>query len=346
MSQAIPASATPTSSSLSNFRPRSRISDVDYFTGIKSEWRGWKMQMLIKLQVDGEAIGEELNRIGYVYSRLKDKPRDIVTTYVETAFKQFNRDLHSVEILIGRLEISYGDAHRVEKAISKLHTIKQGEYESFANFFPKLESLITTADADLWPDATKITYVRNALNDRLRAQLIGASYEDLTIYSRFVTKCEQLSSQMEMMGMWKKKDGKKDVRPAYQRPTVPIEEKMEWEPTPYDTTRVNATRGYRYDPPNPDGYPSTRVEDRNLLGKRAKWVDYREMNARKEEGRCLRCGRSNCRIITCPLAMAINPARNNSTRLRENRIKPRVQILEAAVELDQKASDSEDSEKE
>jgi hypothetical protein len=43
--------------------------------------------------------------------------------------------------------------------------------------------------------------------------------------------------------------------------------------------------------------------------------------------------------------MIINPARNNSTRLRENRIKPRVQILEAAVEPDQKASDSEDSEK-
>jgi hypothetical protein len=44
--------------------------------------------------------------------------------------------------------------------------------------------------------------------------------------------------------------------------------------------------------------------------------------------------------------MAINPARNNSTRLRENRIKSRVQILEAAIELDQKASDSEDSKKE
>jgi hypothetical protein len=158
---------------------------------------------------------------------LKDKPRDIVTIYVKAAFKQFNRDLYSVEILIDRLEISYGDAHRVEKAIFKLHTIKQEEYESFANFFPKLESLITTADADLWPDATKITYVRNAFNDRLRAQLIGAFYEDLTIYSRFVTKCEQLSSQMEIMGMWKKKDGKKDVKPIYQKPTVPVEKKME-----------------------------------------------------------------------------------------------------------------------
>jgi hypothetical protein len=114
---------------------------------------------------------------------LKDKLRDIVTIYVKAAFKQFNRDLYSVEISIDRLEIFYGNAHRVEKAISKLHIIKQEEYEFFANFFPKLEFFITIADADLWPDATKITYVRNAFNNRLRAQLIGAFYEDLIIYS-------------------------------------------------------------------------------------------------------------------------------------------------------------------
>jgi hypothetical protein len=114
----------------------------------------------------------------------------------------------------------------------------------------------------------------------------------------------------------------------------------------YNISRVNAIRGYWYDPLNPDEYSSTRAEDRNLLGKRAKWVDYKEMNARKKEDRCLRYKRSNCRIITCSLAMAINPARNNSTRLRKNRIKSRVQVLEAAVEPDQKASDSEDSEKE
>jgi hypothetical protein len=141
------------------------------------------MQMLIKLQIDGETISEELNRISYVYSRLKNKSRDIIITYVETAFKQFNRNLHFIEILIDRLEISYRNAHQIEKAISKFHTIKQEEYESFANFFPKLESFIIIADADLWPNATKIIYIRNAFNNRLRAQLINAFYKNLTIYS-------------------------------------------------------------------------------------------------------------------------------------------------------------------
>jgi hypothetical protein len=82
-----------------------------------------------------------------------------------------------------------------------------------------------------------------------------------------------------------------------------------------------------------------------LLGKRAKWVDYKEMNARKKENRCLCYGRSNYRIITYPLTMAINPARNNSIQLRENRTKSRVQVLEAVIEPDQKASDFKNSEK-
>jgi hypothetical protein len=120
---------------------------------------------------------------------------------------------------------------------------------------------------------------------------------------------------------------------------------MKWEPTPYNTTQVNAIRGYRYDSPNPDEYPSTRAKDRNLLGKHARWIDYKKMKARKKKNRCLRYKRSNYRIITCFLAMAINPARNNSTRFRENRTKSRVQVLETAVEPDQKASNSEDSEK-
>jgi hypothetical protein len=100
---------------------------------------------------------------------LKDKFRNIIIIYVKAAFKQFNRDLYFVEILIDCLKISYKDAHRVKKAIFKLYTIKQKEYESFANFFLKLESFIIIADANLWPDAIKIIYVRNTFNNRFRA---------------------------------------------------------------------------------------------------------------------------------------------------------------------------------
>jgi hypothetical protein len=87
------------------------------------------------------------------------------------------------------------------------------------------------------------------------------------------------------------------------------------------------------------------VKDRNLFGKCVKWVDYKKMNARKKENRCLYCERSNYRIITYFLAIAINPARNNSIRFCKNRTKSRVQVLEAAVEPDQKAFNSEDLEK-
>ncbi|KAA8622172.1 Retrotransposon gag protein [Pyrenophora tritici-repentis] len=46
---------------------------------------------------------------------------------------------------------------------------------------------------------------------------------------------------------------------------------MEWEPTQPTTTQVNAVglRGKT----NMNGYPSRRPEDRELIGKRAKWVN-------------------------------------------------------------------------
>ncbi|KAI1510797.1 Retrotransposon gag protein [Pyrenophora tritici-repentis] len=56
-----------------------------------------------------------------------------------------------------------------------------------------------------------------------------------------------------------------------------------------------------------NGYPSRRPEDRELIGKRAKWVNQEEIDARRQERRCLRCGRNNCRIATCPLAAALRP---------------------------------------
>ena len=77
---------------------------------------------------------------------------------------------------------------------------------------------------------------------------------------------------------------------------------MEWEPT---TTQVKAfnLRGKG----NTNGYPSKRPEDQELLGKRAKWVNQEEIDARRQDRRCLRCGRNNCRIATCPLAAAVRP---------------------------------------
>ncbi|KAM4066817.1 hypothetical protein HRG_012177 [Hirsutella rhossiliensis] len=77
-----------------------------------------------------------------------------------------------------------------------------------------------------------------------------------------------------------------------------------------------------------------RPEDQALLGKRAKWVDQAEMDARYREERCLRCGRDNCRIERCLLAAPIRPA-NTTRRTQVNAVAPsRPAITKAEIAKD------------
>jgi hypothetical protein len=162
-------------------------------------------------------------------------------------------------------------------------------------------------------------------------QLINAFPIDLLTYVNMVTKCEQLSSQMKILSICKK-SGRADKKPL-QSPTrrpksptrrteIPRENKMEWEPIePATVVSNNAANKSR----NINGYPSKCSEDKAFFGKRAKWVELEEIKARRDEGRCLRCGRSNCKSSRYPLAAPIRPKVNVIT-------KPKfIQVLEASV---------------
>jgi hypothetical protein len=108
---------------------------------------------------------------------------------------------------------------------------------------------------------------------------------------------------------------------------------MEWVPTQPITTQVNAfgLRGKG----NTNGYPSKRPEDSELLGKRAKWVNQEEINARRQDRRGLRCGRNNCRIATCPLAAAVQP-KHMSVMTAKSTV-----VTEAAVDEDSDSFEAE-----
>ena len=99
---------------------------------------------------------------------------------------------------------------------------------------------------------------------------------------------------------------------------------MEWEPTP-NVVQANAGRTVNR---NLGGFPSKRPEDRALLGKRAKWVNKTELEKRRADGRCFRCGRDGCRIERCPLAAAIRP----TTNIRSTATQERARVIKADIE--------------
>jgi hypothetical protein len=78
---------------------------------------------------------------------------------------------------------------------------------------------------------------------------------------------------------------------------------MDWQPTLVKVNRF-AT----------DSDPN---RDRDLIGKRAKWVSEEERDRRREEGLCIRCSRPKCRIALCPL----KPVRRPEDRRHTNKLK-------------------------
>lgn len=308
-------------------KPRHSLPHPRPFGGLKSAWRSWKAEMESKIEEDAAAIGNNKSKFRYIYASLEGSAKTNVTTYYEAQVKNPNP---SPTDLIWRLDLLYGERNREARAVQALHNSKQSDNESFASFYPKFEKEISNADAESWPDTAKISYLRNALNDRIKAALVG-NISGVVTYHQFVNKCEELSNEMELLGQWKRGIKKDSAMVIQQKKEIgnnenlSREDKMEWEPTAAASTKINTISKAR----NLNGYPSKRVEDQPLLGKRAKWCPPEEYAARKQEYRCLRCGRSQCRIDRCPLAAAINP--NSSSQV--NTLKPeRVFVTEAAVE--------------
>jgi hypothetical protein len=266
-----------------------------------------------KIEEDALAIGSLRAQLRYIFMHLEGAAKTNVTTFYETQLRQELPNPHS---LLERLDIIYGERNRKQKAIQNLHAIRQREDETFISFYPRFEKEIANADAEGWDNDAKISYLRNALNSRMRDNLVGCSGSETNTYDGFVQKCVDVSNDMELYGQWTKKRGAgNSYTVRHTRVPIPMttpdtnvtahvnhEDMMEWEPT---ITQVNAfgLRGKS----NTNGYPSKRPEDQELLGKRAKWVSQEEINARRQDQRCLRCGRNNCRIATCPLAAAVRP---------------------------------------
>ncbi|XP_044717451.1 uncharacterized protein HRG_08959 [Hirsutella rhossiliensis] len=249
---------------------RPKLRDIPKFGGDKAQWRSWKLETEGKLRVDKEALGDAEGHFMYIFMSLEGKAKDNVTTFVEM---QTEKRTFNVAELLNRLELLYGEGSQAESYT---------------------QSEIANANAEYWPDDSKISYLQEALNDKMKAALIGSDPSAISSYVGLARRCDSLSSQMELLGQWKRPRGNTKSSDNYdnyqnhggqsaqkqsaQKTEVRREDMMEWEPTLQASAKVNTART-RSDK-NTYGYQSKRPEDQALLGKRAQWVDQAEMDAR------------------------------------------------------------------
>ncbi|THC88328.1 hypothetical protein EYZ11_012226 [Aspergillus tanneri] len=268
---------------------KTKLPDPPLFGGNRSDWPAWRMTMINKLHKDGHTIGDQQSQLNYVYARLEKNAWRNVTTYV----RESQGGRAGPHDLLNYLNRIYGDTNLAARAALRLENLRQGENTSWSKFLPLFEREFADAEAITWPENSKHRGVPATFNET-------------------IDRLNEISLDHEIYDL---------EPPVKQAPGAPTQaqndhDAMEWTPT---GVKINAVKPR---PPitNPDGYPSTRPEDRDLLGKRAKWMPVEEINQRRVEKRCIRCGRSGCWLNRCPLKAAVNPAHQQRSYPREPRV--------------------------
>jgi hypothetical protein len=272
-----------------------------------------------KLRVDGAAIGSLADQFAYIYSRLDQTPQAMAAAFFENGGLLGTRNPAD---FLRYLSNSYGDPNVAQRALSRLETLQQGGKESFATFLPKFEKELADSGGSTWTDAVQINHLKRVINQELRTHLAGQLNLPQT-YNDFVQALQNLGANLDDLRFHTKyrsswRQPQQAQESTYTRSGRPTRaDAMDWEPT-----KVNQV---------------ARQKDDQLKGKRAKWVEQDEMRKRREEGRCLRCGRSECRIAKCPLLPPRRPQPVQVSKVHRAAIEEE----EASVESDQSSDDSE-----
>ncbi|KAF4310005.1 hypothetical protein GTA08_BOTSDO02821 [Botryosphaeria dothidea] len=269
-------------------KPTKNLGPLAEFSGNRDELEPWIAQAQAKLAVDYTSCTEATNM--------------------------------TAQCLLDQLRLSFGDPHRQEKAQRKLHKLRQTN-KPFMEHFTEFRKLVLEAGGTNWPDEILKAYLEAGLSQELQRSMIGLgstsqSFED------YCTELKRVSNQLEAFNL--RNIGKKPQQGWQQdwwrgqnkvgsagstgrqsgskpKPTTPQQDKMDWEPT---------------------------GPARAAQGRRVKWVDEQEMQKRKDEGRCLRCGDSRHRVAQCPWLPPRRPARLAKPTQQEEHVGPELEDLE------------------
>lgn len=164
-------------------RPRAVLPDPDKFGG--THYDTWLPLITAKLDIDGEALGgTDRAHFWYTYGNLEPKIQSLVLP-LATA-----RNLRP-SLIFDSLARIYSDPNKASRASDRLAQIKQGT-DSLPHYLARFERTLFEAGALEWPDAAKISTLRQGLCDALKKKLEVQLTLPAT-YDGFVRTLHQLS---------------------------------------------------------------------------------------------------------------------------------------------------------
>jgi hypothetical protein len=214
----------------------------------------------------------------------------------------------------------------------------QGKSEFFAAFYPRFERELADAGGAAWADEIRINYLTRALNDEMKDRLVSMLHLPKD-YLGFVRELHNLGANIDARRTSEKRAAKK-LR-TYPLPQGSSSAQM------VPRVKRNSTPPPRAASPDAMDWEPTKIshmiqkQNEKLRGKRAKWVDQDELDRRRKEGRCFRCGRTGCSVSECPLLPPKRPPQAMKVQGKRTRL-----VFEAAIDEDRDVLDDSSCETE
>lgn len=262
--------------------PTKHLGPLAEYSGDREGLESWISQANAKLYVDYSNCSN-VTKFFMLHNKLRGEAASQLQPWVQAVT---GTDAVTPQDWIQQLQLSFGDPHLKEKAQRKLHKLRQSQH-SFMECFTEFRKLVLEAGGTCWPSAIKKSYLGAGLNQELQRSMIGLGSEEQS-FEEYCSELKRVSDQLEAFNL-----RNRSLRVSRPLPTTtanydsssPVNRKaplaagnnMEWEPT-----------------------GSARIAQ----GRRAKWVSQEEMQKRKEQGDCYRCGASSHQVLHCPFQKA------------------------------------------
>lgn len=254
---------------------KEKLPQLSEFDGTRSKYDGWEIEARNKLKTDGKAMGSEMDQLRYIFARLRNNARNMCLAFVRAKEEDGNG---SGAQLLDYLACTYSDPNRQKKALNSLYCIKQKTNESFARFLPRFETELANAGALSFNEAIKISLLENAISQSMQERLVSV-FPLPTEYNSFTSLLQTIGSRLDALQIpWKGRS----QPPSKQETNVDV---MNWEPTHTFAAHSLAN-----------------------TSRRAKWVSKEELQRRRSNRLCIRCGASGHMISSCQYAPAHRPS--------------------------------------
>ena len=267
--------AIPADNQTQEERKPGKTIDLGEYSG---GWKGlelWLQTATAKLAVDFVGCKEKA-KFWYLVGKLRGDAAEKVTPWIR---QHSNYDYVNSEDLLTKLREIFGDRYERENALVRLNQLRQGTGKPFRAHLQEFEKLLLEAGRYADSDASKKASLEATISKELYERTISMGTRRMT-YNEYKESLLEVSEKIQQSRKpWTTYRGYQQQREA--SAVQESSDVMDWEPS---TARVSMGNG-----------------------KRARWVATAEIQKRRDQGLCVRCGGSGHFVSRCPFLPARRP---------------------------------------